>query len=419
MKRLVFSLTLLLSTAIAFGQTLSKEELKAQKKQIKALTAEAKAAEKLILDNPEAALSKITSCTQNPLVSNDAYMWYVQLQARKAIIDRANATRVAGGQIDLNKLYTSCLQLINEAELCDSLDNLPDKKGKIAPKYGEFIKTALHENRNQMYNGGAYYYNEGKFNESFEQFAKFIELAENKHLVSILQPAEVAFNYSAAFNAVQCGMRLEDYNKVLKFADCAMKDSTKANSVFRHKTTAYSALGDTVTWVKMLKEGVVKFPEDPFFYQTLIQYYDDKGSREDMIALADELMASNPTNPLFVYLKGYIAQQQEDYDTAITWYKKTLEMDPNYVDAHTNIGRSYIAKASKYSSTQSSTKIDRAKMKKDKEILNGLFRDALPHFEKLREIAPDRKELWLNSLTNCYYNLNMHNKMKELESLAQ
>ena len=45
MKKLIFSLTLLLSTAIAFGQTLSKEELKAQKKQIKALMAEVKTAE--------------------------------------------------------------------------------------------------------------------------------------------------------------------------------------------------------------------------------------------------------------------------------------------------------------------------------------------------------------------------------------
>lgn len=104
MKKLIFSLTLLLSTAIAFGQTLSKEELKAQKKQIKALMTEVKTAEKLILDNPDAALAKVTPCTQNPLVSGDAYVWYVQAQARKAIVDRDNASRAAGGQIDMDKL---------------------------------------------------------------------------------------------------------------------------------------------------------------------------------------------------------------------------------------------------------------------------------------------------------------------------
>lgn len=419
MKKIVFSLALLLSAAVAFGQTLSKEELKAQKKQIKALMTEVKSAEKLILDNPDAAFSKVNACIENPLVNGDAYVWYVQTQARKAIIDRDNAARVEGGQIDLNKLYSNCIQLISELEVCDSLDNLPDAKGKVAPKYTEFIKTALYENRNQMYNGGAYYYNQGKYNEAYNQFAKFIELSEHKLLTDLVQPAEKAYNVGAAYNTVLCARQLEDYAKVLKFADYAAQDEANASSVYRHKAAAYLALGDTVQWIGLLKECVAKFPNDPFFYQTLIQHYDNMGNREALNALADELMASDPTNALFVYLKGYIAQQQNDYDTAISWYKKTLEMDSEFVDAHTNIGRSYIAKASDYSMNQATTKLDRAKMNKDKEIINGYYTSAMPHFEKLRQLVPDRKELWLNSLTNCYYNLNMLDKMKELESLAQ
>lgn len=419
MKKLVFSLTLLLSATLSFGQTLSKEELKAQKKQIKVLMTEAKDAEKLILDNPDAALQKVSVCTESPLVNNNAYVWYVKTQARKAIIDRDNATRAAGGQVDLNKLYSNCEQLISELEICDSLDNAPNAKGKIAPQYTEFIKVALYENRNQMYNGGSYFYNQGQYAESYNQFSKFINLSEHKLLSSLIQPAEKVYNVGAAYNAVLCGMRLEDYSKVLKYADYAAQDPDKANNIYRYKATAYNALGDTVQWVNLLKEGVVKFPNDPFFYQTLIQHYDNSGNRDELNKLADELMVNDPTNPLFVYLKGYIAQQQKDLDTAITWYKKTLEMDPDYLDAHTNIGRSYIGKARDYSASQSSTKIDRAKMKKDKEVLNGLFREALPHFEKLREIAPDRKDLWLNDLTNCYYNLNMVDKMKEIEALAQ
>ncbi|MBQ8364800.1 MAG: tetratricopeptide repeat protein [Bacteroidaceae bacterium] len=419
MKKLVFTMTLLLSAAIAFGQALSKEELKAQKKQIKALMVEAKSAEKLILDNPDAALAKISTCTENPLVNGDAYVWYIKTQALKAIIDRDNASRASGGQIDMNKLYSNCVQLISELEICDSLDNLPDKKGKVAPKYTEFIKTALYENRNQMYNGGSYFYNQKKYAEAFSQFDKFVELSEHKYLAELIQPAEKVYNVGAAYNAILCGMQLEDYSKVLKYADYAAQDETKASTIYRYKATAYSAMGDTVKWVDLLKEGVVKYPKDPFFYQTLISYYDNSGKRDELNALADELMASDPSNPLFVYLKGYIAQQQNDYETAITWYKKTLEMDPNYVDAHTNLGRAYIAQAQEYSASQSSTKIDRAKMKKDKEVLNGLFSAALPHFEKLRELVPEDKSLWLNSLTNCYYNLNMIDKMKELEKLAE
>lgn len=420
MKKLVLSLTLLLSAAIAFGQTLSKEEIKAQKRQAKSLMVVAKDAEKLILDNPGTALNNIKACLESPLVNKDPYVWYVAAKARKTIVDKDNAARAQGAAVDLAGLYNNCYALISELEICDSLDNAPNAKGKVAPQFTDFIKVALYENRNQMYNGGSFYYNQGNYSEAYSQFAKFIDLSEHRLLKELMQPNEKVYNIGAAFNAVLCGMRMEDYNKVLQYADFAMQDPARENNIFRYKATAYAALGDTVQWLGLLKEGVVKFPEDPFFYQTLIQHYDNKGDREALNALADELIASNPENALFVYLKGYIAQQQNNLDEAIEWYKKTLEIDGSYLNALTNMGRLYIAKAQEYSTKQATVNItDRARLKKDKEIIDGYFKEALPYFEKLREIAPESQNLWLNGLSQCYYNLNMISKFNELEKLAK
>ena len=419
MKKLILSLTLALATMVAFGQALTKEELKAQKKQIKQLMQTAKDADKATLDTPEAALNNVKACIENPLVNNDAYVWYVSAKARKAIVDKDNAARVAGTEIDMNGLYQNCVTLINELQVCDSLDNLPNAKGNVAPKYTEFIKTALYENRNQMYNGGSFYYNKGDFAEAYNQFAKFIDLSEYPLVKDLFSPAEAKFNVAAAYNAVLCGMQLKDYNKVLKYADYAAADEKRAKNICRYKATAYQELGETDKWIEVLKEGVGKFPEDPFFYQALIQHYDKVGDRSALTTLVDELIATNPTNSMFPYLKGYIAVQANDYDTATEWYKKTLEIEPTHLDALTNLGRISISKAQEYSNKQSSTKFDRAKMKKDKEVLNGFFSEALPYFEKVRELAPDRKDLWLNGLTNCYYNLNMSAKLKEIEALAQ
>ena len=65
--------------------------------------------------------------------------------------------------------------------------------------------------------------------------------------------------------------------------------------------------------------------------------------------------------------------------------------------------------------------IDRLKKKlaKDKEILNGYYKKALPLLERLRETQPDKYDLWLANLTNCYYNLNMTDKLKEMEALEK
>ena len=329
MKKILLSLALILSVTTIFGQELSKEQIKEQKRQIKSLMVIAKDAEKALLEDPATALNSIQTCIESPLVNNDAYIWFVAAKSRKAIVEKENSARVSGAQIDLEAFYASANRLIYELEVCDSLDNTPNAKGKVAPKYTEFIKEALYENRNLMYNGGSFYYNKGNYAEAYNMFAKFVDLAEYPLLKDVIKPSEKPFNITAAFNTVLCAMQLEDYEKVLKYADYALLDESRASTIYRYKATAYESLGETDKWIALLKDGVVKFPEEPFFYQTLIQYYDKQGSKEALNTLADELIASSPSNPLFVYLKGYIAQQQGDMDEALVWYKKTLEIDAN------------------------------------------------------------------------------------------
>ena len=215
-------------------------------------------------------------------------------------------------------------------------------------------------------------------------------------------------------------MQMQDYEKVLSHVDLAMKNPQMAPSAFRYKAVAHLELGDTATWLTDCLEGAKLFPEDAYFSQSLIQYYDSHGLQNELSALADELIANDPNNPLFVYLKAYIPHQREDLDTAIEWYNKTLEVDPDYANALSNLARCYLQKAYLYSVEQSSTKLsDKKKIAKDKEVLNGYYNQALPLLERLRNNCPVKTELWLTNLINCYYNLNMDAKVKELEKLQE
>ena len=105
-------------------------------------------------------------------------------------------------------------------------------------------------------------------------------------------------------------------------------------------------------------------------------------------------------------------------DEAVVYYKKTLEKDANYEGALANLGMCYTILAQEYSQKNSSTNIkDKAKIKKDKEVINGYFKEALPLYEKLRELQPGKVELWGTGLSNCYYNLQMADKLEEVEKL--
>lgn len=424
MKRLLLSISLMLAVVVTFGQELSKEELKAQKRQKKALMSLIGDAEAAIINDPTAALKTLKPALegdQKDLVVNEPYLWYVSGLAKLGIMQQELIKQQEGAQFDQKKLFKYCYELFQDFTRCDSLDNLPDAKGKVKPQYSEQIKKVLYENRNHLFNGGAFFYNEEDFNLAYNMFDTFITSADMPRLAefnlnSFPELAEIS--RLAAYYSALSGMRLENYNLVLKHIDLALQDSANAESAYQFKADALANLGDTVAWLDILKECSVKYPNSPYFHQSLIQYYNEKDKFDELTKFADDMIASDPGNPLFVYIKGLIPMRVENYDEAIVWFKKTLEIDPNYENAIVNLAASYMNKAHLYNSQQTAMNIkDKAKIKKDQEILKGYFSEALPLYEKLRSIAPDKTNLWFTGLYNCYYNLEMTEKMKEIESL--
>lgn len=410
---------MVLGATFAFGQELTKEELKQQKRQIKALMNVVNDAETNLQSDPVGAANALRPVVKNSLVNKDARVWFVSATAKKAVIDNENNKRVEGAEYNEEMLYSYTYEVGYDIEKCEECDNLPDAKGRIKPRYAEQLKVLYTQMYGQFYNAGAYYYGNEDYNKAYDLFKMFIDTADKLYMLEVM-PMDTVNVPVAAYNMALCGMQMEDYAKVLTHVDMAMANEQMAPAAFRYKTVACVELGDTASWLELCKEGTARFPEDAYFSQSLIQYYDSRGESDKLNALADDLIATDPNNPLFVYLKGYIPHQKEDYDTAIEWYNKTLEVDPEYSNALSNLARCYLQKAYLYSVEQSSTKLsDKKKIAKDKEILNGYYNQALPLLEKLRINCPDKTDLWLTNLINCYYNLNMSDKVKELEKLQE
>ena len=415
MKKLVLSLAIVLFSSFAVAQELTKE----QKKQRKNLMNMVSDAENNTAADPIAAANAMKTAINNELVNTDPYVWYVSANAKKTVVDSENYKRNQGENYNEALMFSYVHELGNDLAKLEYYDNQPDKKGRVKPKYFEFAKTTHMQEFAQFYNAGAYYYGNEDYRKAYDLFGMFIHSADRLYEMQLI-PKDTTNVPVAAYNMSLCGMQLEDYDMVLSHIDLAMMDPKMAPNAFRYKTVAYLEKGDSAAWLNLCKEGVVKFPSDLYYSQSLIHYYDSRNQSEELDKLADELIANDPSNPLFVYLKGYIAHQKEDVNTAIVWYEKTLEVDPNYVNALSNLGRCYLFKAQEYSIQQSSVKVtDKKKLAEDKKVLEGYYNKALPLLEKLRELAPDRHDLWLTNLTNCYYNLNKADKLKELEQLQK
>ena len=63
---------------------------------------------------------------------------------------------------------------------------------------------------------------------------------------------------------------------------------------------------------------------------------------------ADDMLAKDPNNKLYLYVKAYLYHNMKDYEKAIEFYKKTLDIDPAYAEACSNLGLVYLLQAQEY-----------------------------------------------------------------------
>ena len=123
-------------------------------------------------------------------------------------------------------------------------------------------------------------------------------------------------------------------------------------------------------------------------------------------------------NPFFLYVKGYLYQNMKDYDNAISFYKRTIEADPTYAEAYSNLGLIYCQQGLDYTD-KVTTDFNDPKYAEEQAKIKKFYEDARPYYEKARELKPDQRDLWLNGLYTIYYKLNLGAEFEAIEKLMQ
>ena len=419
-----------MSVSITFAQADDKAAKKAAKEAAKALKAEIKAANKVLKEaqgalnavdgNVDQAKALIEAAMENKHTASNPDTWYTAGKIQEQIYNKENEKMYLQQAYDQEKFFGSLSKMFDYFLVCDSLEQIPNEKGNVVAKYRPEMMELLSRIRINLVSGGVTYFNDNNNEKAFELFSKYIDVAD--------APLFASFNYAEtdtlmaeiAYYATLAGLKLEDYNKALKYVDLAMKKEDVAQKAIEYKAMSYINLGDTVNWINALKEGVEKYPSVEYFYSNLISYYNNSGDTNDLVAFADEMLAKNPL-PIFRFVKGYVYQNQKEYDKAVEEYKVCIEQDPNYTGAYRNLGICYCQMAQDLSDAASALDIKSKAYKAKKEEINAYYKLALPIYEHLRKIDdgsdPDVKSAWTNGLYTCYYMLNMGKEFEEIEKL--
>ena len=421
----------MMSASVSFAQVDEKAAAKAAKEAAKALKAEIKAANNVLreaqgqLNSPEGNIDQanalIEAALENKHTAGNPDTWYTAGKIQNKIYDKENEKMYLQQPYDQEAFFGSLSKMFDYFIKCDELEQLPNASGKVVVKYRPETSDLLSRLRINLVSGGVTYFNADNNEKAFDLFAQYIDVADEPLLAAYNLMETDTLIYEIAYYATLAGLKMEDYNRALKYVDLAMNKVDIAAKAIEYKALSYINLGDTTNWLKTLKVGVEKYPEVQYFYSNLISYYNTNGNTEDLMAFADEMLAKNPL-PIFRFVKGFVYQNMSDYDKAIEEYKIAIEQDPNYTGAYRNLGICYCQLAQNASDRMTNLNIKTKAYKEQKEVVTSYYKLALPIYEHLRKIDdgtdPDVRSAWTNGLYTCYYMLNMGKEFEEIEKIV-
>ncbi|MFK2298147.1 tetratricopeptide repeat protein [Bacteroides fragilis] len=358
----------------------------------------------------------INEALTNPETKDNAATWDVAGYIQKRINEKEMENAYLRKPYDTLKVYNSVLNMYNYYVKCDELAQIPNEKGKIKNKYRSANSKTILAERPNLINGGIQYFNLNKNEDALKYFAAYVDAATLPMMEKENLLEKDTILPQVAYYATLAADRVGDKDAVMKYAQYALKDKENGQFAMQLLTDAYKAKGDTAKWVEKLQEGIVKFPENQYFFANLVDYYSSSNQNDKAMQFADDMLAKDPNNKLYLYVKAYLYHNMKDYEKAIEFYKKTLDIDPAYAEACSNLGLVYLLQAQEYADKAPADINDPNYATAQAEIKK-FYEAAKPYYEKARELKPDQKDLWLQGLYRVYYNLNMGPEFEEIEKM--
>ena len=291
-----------------------------------------------------------------------------------------------------------------------------DKKGNevLADKktYALLQKKVLEYYKNQeLVKYGIYLNDQRDFATAYGVFQRHLSIPElsltqNEKLQKEMPKDSIydQYKYYTAIFAIQAEMHPEAI-AVLE----EMKDGNyEAITVNQFLYQEYVNVQDTANYVRVLQNAVVRFPQEPWFLQNLINHYIFSGQEQEAINYLEQAIAREPNVAQYHLIKGNLNENQKNYEAALADFDRALAIDPTMADAEAGKGRVYYNQAVKMNE-DAALIADAKEYKKALEEMNAMFRQSMPFFEKAHELAPDNRD-YMITLRGLYYRFDMTDK---------
>lgn len=335
--------------------------------------------------------------------------------------------------LDTAKFVSSLDRMVNNLTESYVYDNTPNLKGKVAPKFNDKNVALIENCLDYYFYAGIFLNQNGDKEGASANFKKHLALPNNPALASkkatILE--QKADNYAqTAYYGTLLNYEMKKWDEILATVDAGLGNKEYNHDLYLIKAEAVmETTKDTLKYMEVLRDAVMKVDNNVEFAKTLIALYSDHNDTKNALELADELIKKNPEDLNAWYIKGSVyLNVVEDYKASRECFEKVLAIDPQHVDANFNMAASYMnevadrVKAGEFKFLDKKTVSGQKNVeayKKELETIQGYYRNAQGYMEKVRELTPTNSKKWASPLQRIYFNLGMQEEADAMDDIMR
>ena len=297
--------------------------------------------------------------------------------------------------IDENAMNEGAYNALLNAVECYKYDQLPNAKGKVAPKFGGNA-ARVWSARIQLVNAGQTAAQNNQADDVLKYWGAFLDTETNPLFASIdakLKESEKEYIGQVALFAARYAYQAKDGARCEKYCDIAMKSEKEAKDALNLKLyvlkDGLKTHADSLSYINKLKDLYAKDANNEVILDGLNSMYSSMRMQKEQEALLDEVLAKNPNSFVALANRGMMFIQRNDADNAIKNLKKALDIKPDNVTVMVYLGACYNSKASAL---------------QDPNGRKVVYKEAIKVLDKAKELDPEKSQAnWGYTRYQAYY----------------
>ena len=297
--------------------------------------------------------------------------------------------------IDENAMNEGAYNALMNAIECYKYDQLPNAKGKVAPKFGGNA-ARVWSARVQLVNAGQTAAQNNKADEVLKYWGAFLDTDSEPLFASIdakQKDGEKEYIGQVALFAARYAYQAKDAARCEKYCDIAMKSEKEAKDALNLKLyvmkDGLKTHADSLAYVDKLKGLYAKDENNDVILDGLNSMYSSMKMEKEQEALLNAAIAKNPSNFVALANLGMMYIQKNDADNAIKNLKLALAAKPDNVTVLTYLGACYNSKAGAL---------------QDPNGRKVVYKEAVKVLDKAKELDPEKAQAnWGYTRYQAYY----------------